>query len=107
YSYNVLLYSLDMALYGYATLFHWRNSSRTRTAEQISAAGPPVDPGHPYCPLPPRLQGRTRAVSEQITGAGPLINPSHLYHPVPPRLHSRMRSIVEQTNTTGQCYTHI
>ncbi|KAF8986098.1 hypothetical protein BDQ17DRAFT_1335686 [Cyathus striatus] len=67
----------------------------TRIAEQITAAGPPIDAGHPYHPVPPRLQGKMRLAGEQITGAGPPIDPSHLYHPVPPRLHGRTQ-LVEQ-----------
>ncbi|KAF8995635.1 hypothetical protein BDQ17DRAFT_1330449 [Cyathus striatus] len=39
---------------------------RTRIAEQITAAGPPVDAGHPYRPVPPRLQGKTRLAGEQF-----------------------------------------
>ncbi|KAF9002149.1 hypothetical protein BDQ17DRAFT_1426113 [Cyathus striatus] len=69
---------------------HW-----SRAAEQITAAGPPVDAGHLYRPIPPRLQGKTRLAGEQITGAGPPTDPSHPYHSVPPRLHGRTQ-LVEQ-----------
>ncbi|KAF8997430.1 hypothetical protein BDQ17DRAFT_1329419 [Cyathus striatus] len=65
---------------------------QSRAAEQITAAGPPVDAGHLYCPIPPRLQGKTRLAGEQITGAGPSTDPSHPYHPVSPRLHGRTQS---------------
>ncbi|KAF8986149.1 hypothetical protein BDQ17DRAFT_1335670 [Cyathus striatus] len=83
---------------------------RTRIAEQvhqiINDCCPPIDAGDPYCPVPPRLQSKTKLAGEQITGAGPPIDPSHLYHPVPPRLHGRTQS-VKQTNTTGCHFTHI